>query len=287
MVDDAHRDTLLEPVSVSTTKKYIAGIAAWHLTQGWEHPLNSSQQARILRSLRGLENIQSSSRRLPPRPPITIPMLQVLRITLELDKPFDACIWAMCACSFWGLMRFGEVSVKSRASWSGEKHLKRSDLSFGCDLDGRRFAELALPSAKTARPGEVQTIILAEEGSLCPLQALRTLLQVVPAVATDPLFAWVDGKGTIRPMVRARALARINNILQAWQLGTSFGHSFRIGGASWYLAQGISPEMVRLAGRWRSLAFEVYIRAFHLIAPRHLQNLDVVGLGGVLQPQSD
>ncbi|KAG1876104.1 hypothetical protein C8R48DRAFT_575665, partial [Suillus tomentosus] len=74
------------------------------------------------------------------------------------------------------------------------------------------------------------------------------------------LFSWRDGKGNICPMVKVRALERIKSILVAWGCGTSFGHSFRIGGASFYLAKKIDPEIVRIAGRWKSLAYETYIR---------------------------
>jgi hypothetical protein len=48
-------------------------------------------------------------------------------------------------------------------------------------------------------------------------------------------------------------------ILSAWGWGTAFGHSFRIGGASFFLVQGVNPEIVCLAGRWKSLAYEAYI----------------------------
>ncbi|KIJ42976.1 hypothetical protein M422DRAFT_170431, partial [Sphaerobolus stellatus SS14] len=48
--------------------------------------------------------------------------------------------------------------------------------------------------------------------------------------------------------------------------GTTFGHSFRIGGASYYLAQKVNPEIIRIAGRWRSMAYETYIRAFEQTA---------------------
>ena len=40
-----------------------------------------------------------------------------------------------------------------------------------------------------------------------------------------------------------------------------FGHSFRIGGALFYLAQGVNPKIVRIAGRWKSLAYQAYIWA--------------------------
>jgi len=74
-------------------------------------------------------------------------------------------------------------------------------------------------------------------------------------------------------MVKDKALGRINSILHAWGWGTAFGHSFCIGGASFYLAQKVDPEIVRLAGRWKSMAYEAYIQAFELIANRHMGNL--------------
>ncbi|KAJ7310766.1 hypothetical protein DFH08DRAFT_822871 [Mycena albidolilacea] len=89
---------------------------------------------------------------------------------------------------------------------------------------------------------------------LCPIRALHNLRRVVPASPKGPLFSWPDSKGDIRPMVKDRALDRIN----------VFGHSFRIGGASYYLAQKVSPEIIRLAGCWKSLAYEAYLRALEL-----------------------
>ncbi|KAJ7148889.1 hypothetical protein C8R46DRAFT_846682, partial [Mycena filopes] len=125
---------------------------------------------------------------------------------------------------------------------------------------------LDLPDAKTALPGEIQHVYLvAHTGELqslvCPIAALRNLRRVVPAGRKDPLFSWRDRNGDIRPMVKQAALNRINAILGAWGFGTAFGHSFRIGGASYYLAQKVSPELIRLAGRWKSLAYEAYLRA--------------------------
>ena len=52
-----------------------------------------------------------------------------------------------------------------------------------------------------------------------------------------------------------------------------FGHSFHIGSVSFYLAQGANPEIIRIAGRWKSLTYETYIWAFEQIASRHLSNL--------------
>lgn len=84
---------------------------------------------------------------------------------------------------------------------------------------------------------------------LCPIEALTNMAKVTPAGASDPLFSWKDKTGVIRPMIKDKALACINAILQAWEWGTAFGHTFRISGASFYLAQGKNPEHIHIAGR--------------------------------------
>ncbi|KAG1811888.1 uncharacterized protein BJ212DRAFT_1373911 [Suillus subaureus] len=260
-----------EPVSVGVVRKYLSAVRAWHIAQGWPPSLSSSDYERIKWSLRGLENLQAG-RRKPLRPPISIAMLTVIKAALILSDPFDACVWAMASCSFFGMMRFSEVSVTSRSAFNPSKHLTRAHAFFGHDLRNTPYARLDLPSAKTARAGETQSIFLTEQGDLCPLAALRNLAMVVPALADDPLFSWRDSRGEIRPMVKVRALERINSMLVAGGWGTSFGHSFRMGGASFYLAQKVDPEIIRIAGRWKSLAYETYIRAFEQISSQHLAN---------------
>ncbi|KAJ7713417.1 DNA breaking-rejoining enzyme [Mycena metata] len=217
--------------------------------------------------------MQGATRKRPMRPPITIEMMRALKAVLNLDDSFDACIWAEASCAFWGMMRFGEVSVSSRDAFNGAKHLKRKDILFGYDRNHKRYARLDLPDAKTAKRGEIQHVFLTEQEGLCPLEALDNLRRVVPAGPDDPLFSWRDTHGDVRPMVKSKAIERINAILSAWGWGTAFGHSFRIGGASFFLSLGINPEIVRLAGSWRSMAYETYIRAFEQVVSLHMGGL--------------
>ena len=58
-------------------------------------------------------------------------------------------------------------------------------------------------------------------------------------------------------MVKNTAIAHTNSILNAHSWGTAFGHSFHIGGSSFYLSQKIDLEIVCLTGCWRSLMYKV------------------------------
>ncbi|KAI6140124.1 hypothetical protein BKA82DRAFT_126657, partial [Pisolithus tinctorius] len=247
-----------EPVAPSVAHKYLSAVRAWHIAQGWPAPLDDSHLECINWSLHGLENL-GVCRHHPPHPPITIAMLSALKASLTLSDPFDACIWAMSTCAFFGMMHFGEVSVVSHAAFNPSHHLTRGNAFFRTDLRGSPYAHLDLPTAKTAKPGETQSVFLNEQGSLCPLAALHNMPMVTPASASDPLFSWRDSSGLPCPMVKSCAMEHINNILSAWGWGNHFGHSFCIGGASFFLAKKVDPEIIHIAGQWKSLAYQVYI----------------------------
>ncbi|KIJ42977.1 hypothetical protein M422DRAFT_253767 [Sphaerobolus stellatus SS14] len=140
-------------------------------------------------------------------------MLKAIKLSITFDKPYGACIWVICLCMFWGMMRAGEAMVITQKNFNGKLHLKRSDIFFDKDTDGKLYARLDLPSAKTARPGKTQSAFITEQGDFCPIAALRNLFTVVPARASDLLFCWRDKKGGIKPMVKQTALKCINVIL--------------------------------------------------------------------------
>ncbi|KAF8576009.1 hypothetical protein K439DRAFT_1337606 [Ramaria rubella] len=189
--------TPLEPISVSVTRKYLSAICAWHLTQGWPPPLSDDDQDRIRWSLWGLERLQAGNRFRPPHPPITLRMLSALKNNLNLSSPFDACTWAMASCAFWGMMCFGEVSVTSRSAFIPLRHLKRCNAHLDYDANLKCYARLDLPAAKTAKPGQIQSVFLTEQGDLCPIEALLNLSHIVPACPNDPLSSWRDNSGDI------------------------------------------------------------------------------------------
>ena len=58
--------------------------------------------------------------------------------------------------------------------------LTRRNVTEGMDLDKHPYLRLDLPSAKTARPGEQQSVWLVPQGDLCAISALRNMAEVVP-----------------------------------------------------------------------------------------------------------
>jgi len=266
--------TEFEPVSVQTVRKYLAGIRAWHIAQGWPLPLGDDERQRIDFSLRGLAKLSAGKRSRPVRPPVTLAMLAALKESLRLDSSFNASVWAMATCAFWGMMQLGEATVGSRKEFSPLSHPTRGCVVQGHDNKGSPYARIDLPKAKTAKPGEKQSIFLTRQGDLCPMAALHDMARVTQAGSEDPLFSWRDMGGNIRPLVKKTAMERVNEILERKGWNSMFGHSFRIGGASYFLAQKVDPEVVRIAGRWRSLAYETYIRGFEQVISRHLEHVD-------------
>lgn len=131
----------------------------------------------------------------PLQPPITIRMLKVIQDNLCFTEPFDICVWAAATSCFYGLMRLGEAACKSRRTYSPETHISRGSAFIQKDAQGHRYAELFIPAAKTAQPGELQRIFLANHQRFSPVAALVFMCAISQAQPTDPLFSRLDQKG--------------------------------------------------------------------------------------------
>jgi hypothetical protein len=128
------------------------------------------------------------------------------------------------------MLRIGEATVKSRGDFKPSKCLTCRNLTGGVDLDKHPYLWLDLPSAKTARPGEQQSVWLVPQGDLCAISAHRNLAEVVPARADDPLFSWRDSGNAVRPMAKPRFMEQVNNILTSGDTRELTVTPFALGG---------------------------------------------------------
>jgi site-specific recombinase XerD len=96
------------------------------------------------------------------------------------------------------------------------------------------------------------------ESAVCPVLNMRHYLAVRPAPTMEhPLFIHVTGNPLTRYQfnsVLQKALASIGNH------NHYSTHSFRIGRATDLAIHGISEQIIRTSGRWRSDVYSSYVR---------------------------
>ncbi|KZV79041.1 DNA breaking-rejoining enzyme, partial [Exidia glandulosa HHB12029] len=194
------------------------------------------------------------------RPPVTEAMLDEALKSLDPDRPFDVCVAAAMLTTFWCQLRLGEVLSMTRHydfdSLPAVKGLRlRADA--GGTLD-RVTSALWLPRTKVDRQG-VWVWIARHHND--PSYALQDHIRVNSLSEDDPLFAYRhDDSNELIALTKAAFLGRLNEIWAECGMQRITGHSFRIGGTTALLRAGVDPEVVKVAGRWRSDSFLKYWR---------------------------
>ena len=121
---------------------------------------------------------------------------------------------------------------------------------------------LTLPASKTDPYRKGVTIQLAASpSSVCPVSALRVLYSRYPRPSNHPLFCRPHGLAFSKRFF----ISKIRELLlRAGIPSVGFsGHSIRKGAAVTASLNGISKENIKLLGRWKSDAVDVYINELH------------------------
>lgn len=138
----------------------------------------------------------------------------------------------------------------------------RKHVEFGA-RDGQNYIRLQLRKAKTARPGEIQIIHLQQQHHILdPVVALRRWLK--RTMGRDPdtiLFATME-HGELRPLTKTRFINGVGKFWGKASLGSWSGHSFRVGGASLRFNLRTLMEKIAKLGRWKSLTYLHYLKAY-------------------------
>ncbi|KAE8192765.1 hypothetical protein CF335_g5757 [Tilletia laevis] len=236
----------------STIKNWVAGIRAFHLAKG--HLLNTKDD-RVQQALTGAARLTPASSARPPRPPYTASLLASLKPHFNLHDPFDAAVWALMLSAFWGLARLGELTTKSLAAFTPRTHPTRAH-AIPHIINNALHFNLHLPWTKTSAPGG-NLIISTQLEPICPVSALQHHFRLNPGAPTSHIFSHGPNSA---PMTRSILTQRIQQAAIAANQPTLPGHSFRIGGCTEFLLRGTSLDAVRIAGRWSSDSWKLYIR---------------------------
>ncbi|XP_073246070.1 uncharacterized protein [Porites lutea] len=248
---------LSNTVSYGTIKVYLAAVKNLHVEFGC--PLDFSSMPFLYKTLRGIKSSLGIAKR--ARFPITISILRQIYAKLKPFQSLDtdsSMLWAAFTLAFFGFLRSSEFTYNGK--FNIQSHLTRSDVHFYPNIVQPVSFEVVIKKSKTDPFRETAKLTIAKSNStVCAVTALRDyLLQTNPSGATQPLFQFSDG----RHLTRSSLTNNLRALLKVCGLDSTCyaSHSFRIGAATTAGAAGLPDWLIKVLGRWKSDAYQSYIR---------------------------
>ncbi|PLW10784.1 hypothetical protein PCANC_27299 [Puccinia coronata f. sp. avenae] len=134
----------------------------------------------------------------------------------------------------------------------------KQDVTWGLN---KEWARITLREAKTAIPGTLQFIKVDWiPNCLCPVAALERLAKSCQH-PTGPLFGF-QVQNSRTALTRYMLTACIGEVWRDLGQPTLTRHLFRVGGALFRHAMGVSPTDICAAGRWVSNCYKLYIQEY-------------------------
>ena len=231
------------PPSFATVASTISAISYHFKLTGIQDPCSSFVIKKILS---GLSKAKPSS---DPRLPLTPPLLQALIIAASKvsPSPFHQALFpAMFSLMFHAFLRIGEVTSSPHNLQFHQVTLTPSSVT----LNFTSFKHSNGNPVMVSIPSSTSTVI-------CPVRLLHSYLALC-GVAPGPLFCYTN----LDPVPPSYFRVFLNSSLTHAGLSQYrfTPHSFRIGAATYAASTGVPSEQIKVMGRWRSNAFNKYIR---------------------------
>lgn len=243
-----------EDVLSVTVSKYLHGIKAWHLYHFEDYP--AVNDGVIKQLLTASKRVDASLPKRDGKKPVLLKHLIHLAIELSKGGEKELAVLDTVLIAFWGVARLGELSGDKQDQ---SEIIKREDIKLV--LNNRREAVITLRGAKTANAGETQTLQVRELNHLlCPLAALDRRLRK-DGLPEDPLFGYQE-RGETTILTKQSIITTCQKCWEEAGYKGLTGHSFRVRGASFRYALGVSVEDICAIGRWKSKAYRLYIKAY-------------------------
>ena len=157
---------------------------------------------------KGLKRLMGAAPR--QKHPITIAILHDIRGALDLGRPSHAAIWCLFLLAFFSFLCRSNLTVPSLSAFSPAKNFTRDDLKLtaaGTILRIRWSKTLQYQDRTFFIP------IPSIPGSdLCPIQAIRQYLQMVPVPPAAPFFCLAK-KSKLLPITHWSFSASLKRLL--------------------------------------------------------------------------
>lgn len=249
-----------EGLAISTIESYLAGLRHYRLMADPSCMFPSLQSPHMKVLLRGIKRVQAQQGSPPQvRLPITRSIMVRIKEQLAVDSSSyrNNLVWAACCMGFFGFLRCAEFLLPDGVQFDASVHLSLADIRL-VQVEPQWYVEVRIKASKTDQFRRGAQVILGATGSsLCPVAALLRYLSMRGG-APGALFQQQDGC----PLRRSMFVRLVQEAISAAGMqGSHFnGHSFRIGAASAASAAGVPETTIKILGRWRSMAYQQYIR---------------------------
>jgi len=239
-------------------KAYLAAIRQLSIQQDEGDP-HISGMAKLELVLRGIKRVQASHQAAPTRQPITIELLEKLRDTWLTGTPTwnERMLWAAASLCFFGFFRSGEITIPNDRSFDTSCHLSATDIRVDNHCNPTML-RVRLKASKTDPFRVGVDVFVGLTGSpICPVTAVLEYM-LMRGARPGPLFLFKDGK----PLTRSRFVERVRDALDRAGVDSRpfSGHSFRSGAATTAAKRGMGESTIKMLGRWKSNAYQLYIK---------------------------
>ena len=241
-----------------TIKCYLSAVRHLHIVQGSPSSALEGARPRLQLLLRGIRRATADKpgrSRLPITPTILRRVWQVVKAPPHSHD--RAMLWAAMNTCFFGFLRAGEICAPTASSFDPSWHLCVGDVALDSHAAPSKIY-ITIKASKTDPFRQGVTITLGKTSHvLCPMTAILPYLARRGAMP-GPLFQFQDGSF----LTREKFVVEVRQLLLAASINPEpyAGHSFRIGAATTAAHAGMDAALIQTLGRWRSSAYQLYIR---------------------------
>ena len=238
--------------SKSNISNYMAAIRACHIIHGLPTQCFRDERLSLF-----LKSIQNSALLAPKRRTlIDIQTLHdIIHQCANLENPtIFQPLYLLCFFSF---LRLSNILPHTTSSFDVTRHLARGDF-ITQDQGGLLLVKWS-KTMQNRRDTVTLPLPYLASSPLCPIVALKSMIQIFPAEQNDPLFLLPRKRGLV-PLTDSVARKHLKAVSLALGIAPPLTfHAFRRAGASWAFHNGVPLEHIKKHGTWRSNAVHTYL----------------------------
>ena len=255
-------------VTSATINSYLAGIAKFHVLNGFEEPkLKTTFIKQLIKGKQNKESIQKRMTGTTGRVAVTLDILETIFKQIKIwqvPSGRKRLVWAVSTIAFFGGVRIHEILAENESFYDPNFTMLRQDVRLTTWKNDNKMVnilEMTIKSPKESKKGKDVVIdIFESENMFCPIFAFRQWLHACRETSqNEPLFREDDGT----PLTGRKFNTYLRTLLKDsvdYKSGKITSHSFRSGLATVISTQGLSIKEIKEAGRWNSRAYESYVK---------------------------